>query len=379
MADYYETLGISRDAGPDEVKKAYRKQALKYHPDKNAGDPEAEKQFKEISQAYEVLSDPQKRELYDRYGEEGVMAGAGAAGAGYGSMDEALRTFMGAFGGGGLDSIFDTFFGGGGGQMMGRPGASKKVTLDLAFEEAARGLDKEITLSNLALCKTCDGSGAARPEAVQMCQQCGGAGQVVQSRGFFSMSTVCPTCRGEGKIITETCGTCRGRGRNKEKQKVKIHIPAGVDDGMRLKMTGKGDAGESGGPPGDLYVFLRVADHALFKRQGDDLHLELPVGFAEAALGSVKEIPTLDKTAKITIPEGTQGGKTLRIKAGGMPNVHGQGRGDLMVHIQVETPTGLTDRQRELLKEFGELEGAAQHPKKKSFKAKVKTFLGGNG
>ncbi|MGE3954662.1 MAG: molecular chaperone DnaJ [Parachlamydiales bacterium] len=377
MADYYEILGIARGASAEEIKKAYRKQALKYHPDKNAGDSEAEKRFKEISQAYEVLSDPQKRELYDRYGEEGVAAGAGM-GPGFGSMDEALRTFMGAFGGGGLDSIFDTFFGGGpGGAMMGRPGASKKITLDLSFEEAAKGLDKEITLSNYVECETCDGSGAARPDAVKVCQQCGGAGQVVQSRGFFSMSAVCPTCRGEGRIITEPCGTCKGKGRSKEKQKVKVHIPAGVDDGMRMKVSGKGDAGEGGGPPGDLYVFIRVAEHPLFKREGDDLHLDLPLGFAEAALGTTKEIPTLDKTAKIHIPEGTQAGKILRVKGGGMPNVHGRGAGDLLVHVQVETPTGLNERMRELLKEFGELEGSAQHPRKKGFMDKVKSFLGG--
>ncbi len=379
--DYYEVLGVQRGASADEVKKAYRKNALKYHPDKNPGDPEAEARFKEVSEAYEILSDPQKKELYDRYGKEGVRSagmGAGPAGAGFASMDEALRTFMGAFGGGGGgESIFDTLFGGmgGGTRTAGREGASKKATVRISFTEAANGVEKELLITRYNACTTCNGSGAASPSGIKQCTRCGGAGQIFQSRGFFSMASPCPQCRGEGKEITEPCKTCNGIGRTKEKQHVKVHIPAGVDTGMRLKMSGYGDAGEGGGPPGDLYVFINVDAHPIFEREGDDVLLEMPIGFAEAALGCKKEIPTLSASARITIPEGTQSGKVLRVRGEGFPNVHGRGKGDLLITVMVETPTRLTDRQRELLQEFGTLENVSNHPKKKTFVDKIKSFF----
>lgn len=380
--DYYEVLGITKSATADEVKKAYRKMAIKYHPDKNPGDAEAEKRFKEISEAYEVLSDPQKKQMYDRFGKEGVQAGAAGAGAGpgFGSMEDALRTFMDAFGGGGGggESIFDSLFGGDLGarsRTAGREGASKKATVHVSFDEAARGVEKELAITRYISCKDCQGRGAISPSGVKQCATCGGAGQLYQSRGFFSMSTICHTCGGEGKVITDPCPSCRGQGRVKEKDRVKVHIPAGVDNEMRLKVSGYGDMGEAGGPPGDLYVFITVDNHPVFERQGDDIILELPVGFAEASLGAKKEIPTLFGRCRLTITEGTQSGKVFRVKGEGFPNVHGRGKGDLLVKVVVETPSHLSEKQKEMLREFGKTEGIENLPHKKSFLNKIKSFF----
>jgi molecular chaperone DnaJ len=384
MADYYDILEVSRTATADEVKKAYRKKALQYHPDKNPGDAEAEKRFKEVSEAYEVLSDDKKRQIYDRHGKEGLQGAAAGAGMhGFASMDEALRTFMGAFGmGGGGESIFD-FFGGGGGAEFGREGrggarqgASKRVNLTISFEEAAKGVDKELAITNYVTCSVCNGRGAASTQGVKTCKQCGGRGQVFEQRGFFNMTMTCPTCQGEGKVITDPCKNCHGQGAVKEKQHIKVHIPAGVDSGMRLKMNGYGDAGQGGGPPGDLYVFITVEPHELFERQGNDVLLDLPISFTEAALGCKKEVPSLfHHSCRITIPEGTQNGKIFRVKGEGFPNVHGHGKGDLLVRIYVETPTGLSDRQKQLLQEFGELEVPNNQPKRKGFLDKIKDFF----
>lgn len=376
MADYYETLKVPRSATPEEIKKAYRQKAIKYHPDKNPGDAEAEKRFKEISEAYEVLSDEKKRQIYDRHGKEGLgqgMPGGGGAG-GFSSMDEALRTFMGAFGGAGGDSIFESFFGGGGSSSrMHRQGASKRVNISISFVEAARGTDKELAITNYVTCKTCSGKGSANPQGVKRCARCKGTGHVSEQRGFFSMSMACPQCHGEGQVITDPCKECRGEGVVKEKQHVKVHIPAGVDSGMRLKMNGYGDAGQDGGPPGDLYVFIQVEPHEIFEREGDDILLDLPISFTEAALGCKKEVPSLfNHTCRITIPESTQNGKVFRVKGEGFPNVHGQGKGDLLVKIFVETPTKLTPRQKELLEEFSTLESPANLPKRKGFLDQIK-------
>lgn len=388
VMDYYEILGLQKNANPEEIKKAYRKMALKYHPDKNPGDPSAEARFKEISEAYEVLNDPQKREMYDRYGKEAVQGAAAGArgGPGFGSMEDALRTFMDAFGGGGGggegESIFDTLFGGlggggrrGGGGVQARQGASKKATITISFEESAKGTEKELAITNYILCSTCSGKGSTNPEGVKRCSRCQGSGQVFHTQGFFSMSSTCPQCGGEGRVITDPCKTCKGQGRVKEKQHVKVHIPAGVDNGMRLKMSGYGDAGEAGGPPGDLFVFINVQPHPVFERKGDDIVLELPVGFAEAALGSKKEIPTLFARSRLVIPEGTQSGKVLRVRGEGFPNVHGRGKGDMLVRIVVETPTHLSTKQKEMLKEFGKTEGVDNLPRKKNFMEKISSFF----
>lgn len=378
--DYYEVLGVAKGCSQEEIKKAYRKMAVKYHPDKNPGDADSEARFKEVSEAYEVLNDPDKRAMYDRYGKEGAYARAGGP-QGFGSMEDALRTFMGAFGGGGQgggESIFETLFGGMGGgreQSHIRQGASKKATIRISFAEAAKGVEKELAVTRLVSCSVCHGRGSATADGVKRCTQCNGAGQVFQTRGFFSMSSTCPQCHGEGKIVTNPCKECRGQGHVREKQHVKVHIPAGVDTGMRLKMNGYGDEGDGGGPPGDLYVFINVDAHPIFQREEDNLLLDLPIGFAEAALGAKKEIPTLSESCLLTIPEGTQSGKVFRVRGKGFPNVHGRGKGDLLIRIIVETPTHLTDKQKEMLQTFGETEGVENLPSKKSFMEKIKSFF----
>ena len=384
MSEYYQLLGVPKGASQDEIKKAYRKLAVKFHPDKNPGDSQAEKKFKQISEAYETLSDPQKREMYDRFGKDGMNnfgGGHGGGGAqGFSSMEDALRTFMGAFGGGGGgEGMFESMFGFGGGSSghsSMRQGASKKISLTLSFNEAAKGVEKEALITKYENCPKCDGSGASSPSAIKQCTDCGGSGQKHQSRGFFTMSATCPTCHGNGQVITDRCKNCHGHGRIKDKHKVKIKIPAGIDNGMTIKMSGYGDAGESGGPPGDLYVEVQVNSHDVFERHGDDVLIDLPISFHEAALGCKKEIPTLlSGNMRITVPEGTQTGKTLRVRKQGFPNVHGQGTGDLLVHITVETPTHLSEKQKSLLKEFGELETPKNIPKKNSFLDKLKVFF----
>ena len=384
MTDYYQTLGVQKGATPDEIKKAYRKLAVKYHPDKNQGDSDAEKKFKEISEAYEVLSDENKRHMYDQYGADAVRGGGmpGGGAGGFSSMEDALRTFMGAFGGGGGggggDSIFDSFFGGGGGGGNRGPaqGASKKVTVKISFEEAAKGVTKELAVTNYVSCKKCKGTGAKNPNDLKTCSMCGGYGQVQQSRGFFSMTSTCPSCHGAGKTIANPCTDCHGGGRVKHKQKTKVQIPAGIDDGMRIKVSGYGDAGEDGGPPGDLYVYVQVERHDVFHREGDDIFIDVPVSFTEAALGCKKEIPTpLSGSCRILIPEGTQSGKIFRVKGEGIPNVHGRGKGDLMVRVAIETPVNLSAEQKSLMEKFAALEGPHNSPKKKGFFEKLKSFF----
>lgn len=381
MSDYYETLGLSRNATQDDIKKAYRKSALKHHPDRNPGDPQSEKRFKEISEAYEILSDEKKRQIYDQYGADALRAGAGGGSphGGFSSMEEALRTFMGAFGGsGGGESVFDSFFGfdSEGADPGAQQGASKKMNLTISFEEAVKGVEKEVSLNNYVCCEKCEGSGAKSSQSIKKCSRCKGSGQVHQSRGFFSMTSACPQCYGKGKTITDPCSECRGEGRVKKKQQTKIKIPAGVDNGMRLRLAGYGDAGEGGGVPGDLYVFISVQPHPVFKREGDDILVELPLSFTEAALGCKKELPTpLKGTCRISIPEGTQNGKILRVKEGGIPNVHGRGQGDMLFHVYVETPVNLGEKQKEILRQFGETEKEQNSPRRRGFFETLKSFF----
>ena len=390
MTEYYEVLGIPREATQDEIKKAYRKLALKYHPDKNADNPDAEKKFKEVSEAYEVLSDEKKRQMYDQYGSDALKGGGmgGGGAAGFSSMEEALHTFMGAFGGGGMgagpgDGMFDSFFGGGGGPEFGggqdyaRQGVSKKAQISISFEDAAKGIEKEIAVTTNVECSKCNGSGANSPQDIKTCTTCHGSGHLHQSRGFFSMSSTCPHCHGSGKMIAVPCKECHGVGKVKKKQRVKVPIPAGIDDGMRLKMAGYGDAGEHGGPPGDLYVYIRVKPHDLFTRDGDDVVLKLPISLTEAALGCKKDLPRLlsKKPVRLTIPNGTQTGKVLRVKGEGMKNVHGHGKGDLLIHVHVETPVNLSSKQKSILEQFQETEKDSNSPGRKSVLDKLKVFF----
>ncbi len=391
MTDYYEVLGLPREATQEELKKAYRKLALKYHPDKNADNPDAEKKFKEVSESYEVLSDEKKRQMYDQYGSD-ALKGAGGMGrnssaAGFSSMEEALRTFMGAFGGGGGPSAgpgggnatFDSFFGQefSESQEYARQGVSKKAQLSISFEDAAKGIEKEIAITTNIECGSCNGNGARSSQDIKTCTTCHGSGQLHQSRGFFSMSSSCPHCHGAGKMITAPCSECHGAGKMKKKQRVKVPIPAGIDDGMRLKMTGYGDAGEGGGPPGDLYVYIKVKSHNIFARDGDDVTLSLPISLTEAALGCKKDLPRLlsKKPVRLTIPSGTQTGKILRVKGEGMKNVHGHGKGDLLIHIYVETPVNLSSKQKAMLEQFQETEKRSNAPECNSFLEKVKVFF----
>lgn len=381
MKDFYATLGVSKDATQDDIKKAYRKKALESHPDRNPNNPKAEAQFKSISEAYEVLGDETKRRMYDQYGEDGLRGagpGGGFQGGGFSSMDEALRTFMGAFGGGG-GSPFDSFFGGGsGGDDSNDPrrGASKKTTIRISFEEAAKGTEKELHITNLVNCAECRGLGAKSKNGIKTCGTCQGKGQLYQNRGFFSMSSTCPHCSGAGQVITDPCRTCGGAGRIKEKQKTKIRIPAGVDNGMSLKITSHGDEGQNGGPKGDLFVHIEVEPHEVFQREGDDVYLDLPITFSEAALGCKKEVPTpLKESCRLQIPEGTQSGKLFRVNGKGFPNVHKHGTGDLLVRVSVETPLKLSDKQKALLQSFQELETPSNQPKKKTFTEKLRDFF----
>lgn len=385
MKDFYAVLGIGRDASADEIKKAYRKKALECHPDRNPDNPNAEATFKTVSEAYEVLSDENRRRIYDQYGEEGLRGAGmgqghpGGFSGGFSSMEEAMRTFMGAFGQGqgGGESIFDSFFGGGGGsEQSARQGTSKRASVKVTFEEAARGVEKELLISNYISCKGCQGSGAKSKNGIKSCSTCQGRGQLFQNRGFFSMTSPCPTCNGAGQVITDPCRDCNSQGRVKEKQKIKIRIPAGVDSGMRLKMNGYGDAGPQGSAPGDLYVDIEVEADDTFKRDGDDVYLEMPLSFSEAALGCKKEVPTpLGETCRVTIPEGTQTGKLFRASGKGFPNVHGRGQGDLLIRAIIETPVRISEKQRALFRSLEELETPSNQPSKKTFFEKVKDLF----
>lgn len=373
--DYYEVLGVPRDADEEAIKKAYRKLAVKLHPDKNPGDKTAEEKFKELGQAYEVLSDPQRRAAYDRFGHAAFdprsRAGApGRGGGGFGGFHDPFEIFREVFGGGGGGSIFDEFFGG---QTRSDPGAAQRgadlrYDLEITFEEAARGCEREIVLEKAAPCDTCHGSGAEAGSGRKNCPACGGRGNVEQVLGgFMRVRQTCPRCGGAGRIIERPCRACQGTGQREKQSTVTIRVPAGVENGTRLRSSGNGEAGVRGGPPGDLYVVLHVQPHDIFHRDGDDLLCEMPISFVQAALGAELEVPTLDGSANIRIPPGTQTGTVFRLKGKGVRNVQGYGTGDLLVRVLVEVPTRLTGPQKAKLEEFGALCDGDTNPRSRTF------------
>ena len=368
--DFYEILGVNRDASDDELKKAYRKLAMKYHPDRNPDNPKAEEQFKEAKEAYEILSDANKRAAYDQFGHAGVDPNA-APGGGFGGGG-----FADAFG-----DIFGDIFGGGGGRGRSNVyrGADLRYNLEITLEEAARGAETKIRVPTMDECEVCHGSGAKPGTEPTTCPTCGGHGQVRMQQGFFSIQQTCPKCHGVGKIVTSPCGSCHGAGRIKNHKTLSVKIPAGVDEGDRIRLSGEGEAGINGGPPGDLYVMIHLKPHGVFKRDHNDLHCEMPISFSTAALGGEIEIPTLDGTARLKIPAETQSGKIFRLRSKGIKGVRSQQPGDLMCHVYVETPVNLTDRQKELLRELetiNQQDSARHNPQAQSWMDKVKNFFG---
>ena len=366
--DYYEVLGVNRDASEDELKKAYRKLAMKWHPDRNPDNPKAEEHFKEAKEAYEILTDAQKRAAYDQFGHAGVDPSAGgAAGAGAGFGD--------AFG-----DIFGDIFGGGGGRGRSNVyrGADLRYNLEVTLEQAARGTELKIRIPTMESCEACGGSGAKPGTQPKTCSTCAGQGAVRMSQGFFSVQQTCPTCHGSGKMIASPCGSCHGAGRVKKHKTLAVKIPAGVDEGDRIRLSGEGEGGVNGGPSGDLYVVIHLKEHTVFARDGNDLHCEMPVSFTLAALGGEIEIPTLDGQAKVKIPAETQSGQTMRLRGKGIKGVRATHPGDLLCRIVVETPVRLTERQKELLRELEEInhrDRDRHNPRAKSFMERMKAFF----
>jgi molecular chaperone DnaJ len=376
--DYYTTLGVNRDAAEEDIKKAYRKLAMKHHPDRNPDDKGSEEKFKEAKEAYEVLTDSRKRAAYDQFGHAGVDPSMGAAGArGFGGGAEGFGGFADAFG-----DIFGDIFGNQGG-ARGRGngvyrGADLRYNLELSLEEAARGTEAKIRIPAMEECETCHGSGAKPGTQPKTCPACNGQGQVRVSQGFFSIQQTCPQCRGTGKIIPEPCATCGGVGRTRKSKTLSVKIPAGVDHDDRIRLSGEGEAGLNGGPHGDLYVVVNLKEHAVFQRENNDLHCEMPIGFATAAMGGEIEIPTLEGHAKLKIPAETQTGQVFRLRGKGIKGVRSSGYGDLFCHVAIETPVKLTTRQKELLREFETINAqdpSAHNPRAKNWFDKVREFF----
>ena len=374
--DYYEVLEIGREASDTDIKKAYRKLAKQYHPDVNPGDKTAEAKFKEVSEAYEVLSDNQKKSRYDQFGHAGVDPNSfGGAGAGFGDFDF-----------GGIGDIFESFFGGGGFGRSSRSrsgpqkGTDLKYSLEITFEQSAFGTEKEISINRYESCTSCKGSGAKNGTSPTTCKHCNGTGQVQYKQntpfGQFVNVKACDVCRGEGKIIIDPCPKCNGKGKVRKTVKKTVGVPAGIDDGQTLSMRGEGDPGVKGGPAGDLYITINVKPHAIFKRQGNDVVCEMPITFTQAALGAELEVPTLDGRVKYDIQEGTQTGSIFRLKGKGIPHLRGNGRGDQYVKVEIDVPKKLNEKQKELLREYAEISGDETCENRKSFFNKMKDALG---
>lgn len=370
--DAYEILGVSRQASIEEIKSSYRKLAMKYHPDRNPGDAAAEEHFKEVSQAYDILIDPEKRAAYDRYGYAAFQGAGGGGGGGFHDPFDLFREVFGAGGGG----IFEHFFGGGqGGGAERFRGADLRYDLEIKLEEAARGAEKEIEVRKPGRCPGCGGAGGGAGARLTTCPTCRGRGQVITSRGFFQMAQPCPRCGGAGESFDHPCKVCRGEGRAEVTTRIKLKIPAGIEDGSRLRSSGNGEAGVRGGPNGDLYVVIHIREHNVFARDGDDLFCEVPVPFATAALGGEISVPTLDGKASVKIPAGTQSGTIFKLRGKGMPHLRGSGQGQLLVRVAVEVPTKLTAEQRHKLEEFAESCGEQNTPITKSFFERAKEFF----
>ncbi|HWA86759.1 MAG TPA: molecular chaperone DnaJ [Opitutus sp.] len=381
--DYYELLGVQKGASAEELKKAYRKKAVQYHPDKNPGNKEAEEMFKKISHAYEVLSDAEKRAAYDRYGPAAFEGGAGGVprgpgGFGGGGFHDPFDIFREVFGqqGGMGGGIFEEMFGGGArARAGGQDGADLRYDLEITLEDAARGTEKEISFRKHVTCDRCDGTGAEPGSKRVTCPTCRGAGQVRRSGGIITFTQTCPTCGGTGTKIEKPCTQCQGEGRVLKTTKINVRIPPGVDNGSRLRSSGNGEAGVAGGANGDLYIVISVKEHELFERQGDDLFCEIPIKFTLATLGGSIEVPTLFGKAALKIPAATQSGTTFRLRDKGMPTLRGGRHGDQLVQVHVEVPESLTAEQRRLLEEFARVSGDANEPTSKSFFEKAKKFF----
>jgi molecular chaperone DnaJ len=384
--NYYTLLGVEKGATEEELKKAYRKKAVQFHPDKNPGNKEAEDMFKKVSEAYEVLKDPQKRAAYDQYGHRAFtqQGGAGPRGpggmGGAGGFHDPFDIFREVFGqqggGGGGGGIFDQMFGGGGGGGSERDGSDLRYDLEITLEEAAKGIEKEITFRRLHACERCDGSGAEPGSKKVTCPTCRGAGQIRRSGGIITFAQTCPTCGGSGQKIEKPCTSCRGEGRAPKTAKVNVRIPPGVDTGTRLRSSGNGEAGLAGGQNGDLYIVLNIKQHELFERQDDDLFCEIPIKFTLATLGGTLEVPTLSGKASLKVPPGTQSGTTFRLRGKGMPSLRSRGHvGDQLVRVHVEVPTKLNSEEEKILKEFARVCGDADHPTGASWFEKAKKFF----
>ncbi|WP_346907081.1 molecular chaperone DnaJ [uncultured Roseibium sp.] len=369
--DFYEVLGVSRDADEKALKSAYRKMAMKYHPDRNPGDAAAEASFKEVNEAYDTLKDDQKRAAYDRFGHAAFENGGfGGGGAGHGADFHST-----------MSDIFEEFFGMGGGGRRGggggrERGADLRYNLEISLEEAFSGKTVEVEVPTSVTCEACSGSGAKPGSSPTACRTCGGAGRVRAAQGFFTLERTCPSCQGRGQVISDPCSDCGGAGRTTQERTLSVNIPAGIEDGTRIRLAGEGEAGLRGGPAGDLYIFLSLKPHDLFQRDGADLYCRVPISMTTATLGGQFDVPTVDgSTSRVKVPEGTQAGKQFRLRGKGMPVMRSSQHGDMYIQVTVETPTNLTKRQRELLAEFEQESSGENHPESAGFFSKVKDFI----